>query len=187
MQSHDFPPSAFFSPFLFYTTFTNYPTITGASYLLTFIHRCDIISILEILCLFLGIPNGCCSIWRILRKEIVSLQEVMLVVRMLLGAIFLTSAVAKFRSLSTLEQAVQQSGLGLLAPTMIRAVVRLLSPLELLLALFLIAGVLPKVIALVVVGLLVIFTIPMIINIAKGNQFHVTVLVRHVQKLGWEH
>src|SRR5579883_1808689 len=28
MQSHDFPPSAFFSPFLFYTTFTNYPTIT---------------------------------------------------------------------------------------------------------------------------------------------------------------
>jgi hypothetical protein len=54
---------------------------------------------------------------------------------------------------------------------MIRAVARLLSPLELLLALFLIAGVLPKVIALVVVGLLVIFTIPMIINIAKGNQF----------------
>lgn len=95
----------------------------------------------------------------------------MLVARMLLSAVFLTSAVAKFRSLSTLEQAVQQLGLGFLGPTMVHAVARLLPPFELLLALFLIAGVWPKVIALVSVGLLIIFTVPMAINIAKGNRF----------------
>ncbi len=99
------------------------------------------------------------------------MQEMVLVARMLLGAIFLTSAAAKFRSLSTLEEAVQQLGLGLLGPTTIRALARLLPPLELLLALFLIAGIWLKVIAFITVGLLVIFTVPMAVNIAKGNRF----------------
>lgn len=94
-----------------------------------------------------------------------------LVARFVLSAVFLTSSAAKRNSSSTMVQSVQQLSLGLFRPKLVHAVVWLLPPFEFILALALIINVWPKVIALLVLGLLISFTVPMVINLAQGNRF----------------
>lgn len=94
-----------------------------------------------------------------------------LVSRFVLSALFLTSSVTKIGSASVFVQAVQQLSLGLFRPKLVHAVVWLLPPLEFLLALALIIGVWPRLIALLVLGLLIMFTVSMVINLIQGNRF----------------
>lgn len=94
-----------------------------------------------------------------------------LVAHFVLSVLFLTSAVAKIGSSSTFVQAVQQLSFGLFRPKLVHAVAWLLPPFEFVLALALIIGVWPKVIALLALGLLILFTVPMVINLAQGNRF----------------
>lgn len=99
------------------------------------------------------------------------LYAIALVTRFVLSAIFLTSSLAKVGSASTFAQAVQQLSFGLLRPKLVHTIVRLLPAFEVILALALAIGVWPKMIALLILGLLMLFTMPMVINLAQGNRF----------------
>lgn len=91
--------------------------------------------------------------------------------RFVISALFLTSAIAKVGSSSTFVQAVQQLSLGLFSPRFVQAIAWLLPPFEFLLSLALIIGPWPKAIALVTLGLLLLFTAPIAIHLIQGNRF----------------
>lgn len=94
-----------------------------------------------------------------------------LVVRFVLSTVFLTSTVTKINSPSTLVESVQQLSLGLFRPKLSQAVARILPLVEFILAFALILDVWPKLIALLVLGLLILFTLSMGINLSRGNRF----------------
>lgn len=99
------------------------------------------------------------------------MQEATLVLRIVLGALFLTSGVAKLSTPLVLEQAIQQYGLGFVGSKTARIGARLLPSLELLLGLMIVTGIWLTIAALAVTGLLLAFTVSMAINLARGNQF----------------
>lgn len=99
------------------------------------------------------------------------MQEINLILRLVLGAIFLTSTVGKIRATSGFIQSIQQYGFGLLTPRLVRITARLLPSCEFALAVLLMVGVWSRVIGLLTVGLLIVFTIPMSIHLAQGNRF----------------
>jgi uncharacterized membrane protein YphA (DoxX/SURF4 family) len=99
------------------------------------------------------------------------MQEVTLVLRVVLGVLFLTSGAAKLRTPLTLTQAIQQYGMGLVGSKPARIVARLLPLSELILGLMIFTGIWLTIAALAATGLLLAFTVPMAINLARGNQF----------------
>ncbi len=96
---------------------------------------------------------------------------VSLVAHIVLGAIFLTSSVAKIGSSLAFEQAVQKLSIDLLAPKFVKMVAQLLPPLEVILALALVVGIWPKMVAVLVLGLLMVFTVLMVISLIQGKRF----------------
>jgi uncharacterized membrane protein YphA (DoxX/SURF4 family) len=99
------------------------------------------------------------------------MQEVALVARIVLGTVFLTSAMAKMRLSPAFVQAIWQYGLGLIGPRLARIAARLLPPFEFILGLLLLTGLWLKVTALALVGLLLIFTLSMMVNLSRGHRF----------------
>lgn len=99
------------------------------------------------------------------------MQDVVLVVRIVLGAVFFTSAVAKWRLSPKLEQVVQQFSLGLASPKLAHFVARVLPVFELALGLAIAAGIWLKFVATLAAVTLLLFTASMTINLVRGNRF----------------
>ncbi|HZU68064.1 MAG TPA: MauE/DoxX family redox-associated membrane protein [Ktedonobacteraceae bacterium] len=100
------------------------------------------------------------------------MQYLIVIAQTALGLVFLTSAGAKVRLSRTLLQAIQQYGLGLIGPKLAYVVARLLLVFELLLGLLLVSGFWPEFAAIGASGILLIFTITMVINLIQGHRFH---------------
>lgn len=99
------------------------------------------------------------------------MPDLVVVARIALGLVFLTSAGAKFRSPSTLVQAIQQYGGGHIGPTLARLLARLLPPFELLLGLLFLIGLWLTLATCAALGAFVIFTLAMAMNLAQGRRF----------------
>lgn len=99
------------------------------------------------------------------------MQDVMVVVRIVLGAVFLTSGVAKLRLSPKLEQVVQQFSLGLASQKLAHFVARALPVFELVLGLAIAAGIWLKLVAALAAVTLALFTASMTINLIRGNHF----------------
>jgi uncharacterized membrane protein YphA (DoxX/SURF4 family) len=98
-------------------------------------------------------------------------QDVATVARIVLGAVFLTSAVAKMRPSPKLEQVVQQFSLGLASPNIARYLARTLPVFELALGLAIAAGLWLKIAAALAAVALLLFTVSIAINLVRGNRF----------------
>lgn len=99
------------------------------------------------------------------------MQDVAIFIRVVLASVFLTSAITKIKPSSAFEQATRQLSMGLLGPRLSRFAARVLPLCELVLALSLVTGIWLKLSAGLVFLMLLIFTILMAINLARGNRF----------------
>lgn len=99
------------------------------------------------------------------------MQDVEIIARIVLSAVFITSALAKMRPSPKLEQAVRQFSLGLAGPRLARFIARALPLFELMLGLAIAIGIWLKIAAALAALTLLIFTASMALNLRQGNRF----------------
>lgn len=100
------------------------------------------------------------------------MQDVVIVVRIVLAATFLTAAAAKMGSSAATERAVRELSLGLAGTRLSRLVAKILPGAEFSFAFSFAIGLWLTVAAVVAGAMLLLFTVSMAINLARGKQFH---------------
>ncbi|HLW01831.1 MAG TPA: MauE/DoxX family redox-associated membrane protein [Ktedonobacterales bacterium] len=102
------------------------------------------------------------------------MPDLVLVARLVLGLVFLTSGGSKFQSSSALVQTIQQFGAGHFGPKLPQLLARFLPPGELLLGLLFLSGLWLTLVACAALGALVTFTLAMTMHLAQGHRFRCT-------------
>ncbi len=98
------------------------------------------------------------------------MQDLAVVLRIVLIAVFFTSAIAKIKPSTGFEGAIQQFSQGLVGPQLSRIFARALPVFEFVLALLLASGWWLKAVAVVASVTLLLFTAAMAVSLAQGNR-----------------
>lgn len=99
------------------------------------------------------------------------MQEAILLLRMVLGALFLTAGFSKIRSLPDLKIAIQRYSMSFIKPELALLLAWLLPPVEIIMGGFFIVGLWLRFVSLFAVITLILFTVLISINLYRGYHF----------------